>query len=132
MPEFTSSTLHFIKKCRGCQTVVSQCRCPGPNKRVEWVDSCPACPPTPRGFVNDVLYCYGGCGRRYEDFGLDVMLPTPLWNRIAVGAPFDETQTNIEREGRGGVLCAQCIVNRLLALPGVTVALMTTDAEPGN
>lgn len=193
---------HFMKKCRGCGAIVAQCRCPDPNKRVEWVESCSQCPasvaatvvpalspklytisdtviapertvpvgklralprfsqvastyfpsgdmqpngvgdwtpfryiqslidaPIPRGNVGGVLYCYGGCGRRYEDFGLDVILPTALWNRIAVGAPFDETQTDIEREGRGGVLCAQCIIDRLKALPGVTVALLTTDLD---
>ena len=59
-------------------------------------------------------YCYGGCGTRYVDFPYDVHLPTPLWNRITVGAPFDDTQTNIEREGRGGVLCPRCIVKRLV------------------
>jgi hypothetical protein len=77
-----------------------------------------------------VLYCYGGCGRRYADFGLDVVLPTHLWNRIAVGHPFDETPyPGVEREGRGGVLCAQCIVDRLARLPGVTVAFVTTDQQ---
>lgn len=123
---------HFMKKCRGCGAIVTQCRCPALDKRVEWVDSCDQCPPkpaVPRGPVDGVLYCYGGCGRRYEDFGLDVIVPTPLWNRIVVGAPFDETQTNIEKEGRGGVLCAQCIIDRLKTLPGVTVALVTTDVE---
>jgi hypothetical protein len=74
-----------------------------------------------------VVRCYGGCGLRYQDFGLDVILPTALWNRIAVGKPFDETQTDIERDGRGGVLCANCIVKRLAKLPGVTVAFLTTE-----
>lgn len=74
-----------------------------------------------RGVVGDKLYCYGGCGRLYQDFPCDVILPTPLWNRIAVGPPFDETQTNIEREGRGGVLCPACIMERLANLPGTTV-----------
>lgn len=84
---------------------------------------------THAGVVDGVLYCYGGCGRRYADFGLDVMLPAALWNEIAVGPPFDETQLNIRREGRGGVLCANCIVERLAKLSGVTVAHLTTD-EP--
>ncbi len=83
--------------------------------------------PLTGGFVGGVLYCYGGCGMRYADFPLDVILPTPLWNQIAVGPPFDETQQDIEREGRGGVLCAACIVKRLAALPGVTAALVTTE-----
>lgn len=30
---------HFIKKC-SCGTVVAQCRCPDPNKRVEIVTCC--------------------------------------------------------------------------------------------
>ena len=30
---------HFIKKC-SCGTVVAQCRCPSPNKRVEIVTCC--------------------------------------------------------------------------------------------
>lgn len=83
----------------------------------------------PAGWVDGVLYCYGGCGRRYEDFPLDVILPTPLWNRIAVGPPFDETQQNIEREGRGGTLCAACIVERLAKLPGVSVAFLSVARD---
>lgn len=35
---------HYITKCRGCQTVVEQCRCPSPTKEERWVKSCPACP----------------------------------------------------------------------------------------
>ena len=83
---------------------------------------------SPAGVVDGVLYCYGGCGTRYVDLPLDVILPTALWNQIAVGPPFDETQTGIEREGRGGVLCARCIVERLAKLPGTTVAFITTDS----
>jgi hypothetical protein len=84
--------------------------------------------PAPAGNVNGVLYCYGGCGRRYEDFGLDTILPTPLWNQIAVGPPFREPHPADEKEGRGGVLCAACIVLRLAKLPDTTVAHMTVDA----
>jgi hypothetical protein len=87
-------------------------------------------PPSPspsRGTVDGVLYCFGGCGRRYADFGLDVLLPTSLWNRIAVGPPFDETQEGIEREGRGGVLCAQCIVDRLATIQNVSAAFIGVD-----
>ena len=80
-----------------------------------------------RGLHEGTLYCYGGCGTRYSDFLRDVHLPTPLWNRIAVGAPFDETQTDIDREGRGGVLCPRCIVARLSALPDCTVITMGID-----
>lgn len=81
------------------------------------------------GKVDGVVYCYGGCGLKYADFPLDLILPTPLWNRIAVGPPFDETQTKVEREGRGGVLCAACIVKRLAKLTHMTVVFLTTDAE---
>ena len=40
---------HFIEKCKHCGTVISQCRCPDPNKEVKWA-ICKACkqsPPTP-------------------------------------------------------------------------------------
>lgn len=84
----------------------------------------------PAGTVNGDLYCYGGCGRRYEDFGLDTILPTPLWNQIAVGPPFREPHPSDEREGRGGVLCAACIVQRLADIPGTTVARLTVDLLP--
>jgi hypothetical protein len=83
--------------------------------------------PAPRGFVDGVLYCYGGCGRRYTDFPLDVILPNAEWNRIAVGEPYAEPRPSDEQEGRGGVLCAMCIVERLSQLPDVTVAFLTTD-----
>ena len=29
---------HFIKKCSKCKTVIIQCRCPSPDKIIEWVD----------------------------------------------------------------------------------------------
>ncbi|MGE0446332.1 MAG: hypothetical protein AB7P99_13970 [Vicinamibacterales bacterium] len=79
--------------------------------------------PPVAGWHDGVLYCYGGCGTRYCDFAKDVVLPTPLWNRIAVGLPFDESQTNVDREGRGGVLCPACIIARLAALPDCTAIL---------
>jgi hypothetical protein len=34
---------HFVTKCRACGSVVNQCRCPDPNKRVEWVEQCQRC-----------------------------------------------------------------------------------------
>jgi hypothetical protein len=74
----------------------------------------------PAGLVDGVLYCYGRCGTRYSDFPRDLNLPTGLWNRIAVGTPFDESEQKIDREGRGGVLCPACIVARLAALPDCT------------
>ena len=27
---------HFIKYCRVCQTVISQCRCPSKDKKILW------------------------------------------------------------------------------------------------
>lgn len=33
---------HYITKCRGCGTVVGQCRCMG-QKEERWVPSCPKC-----------------------------------------------------------------------------------------
>jgi len=86
--------------------------------------------PKPAGWHNGELYCYGGCGTRYADFPRDLSLPTSLWNRIAVGHPFDETQDDIEREGRGGVLCPFCIIRRLAALPGCTVIFADIDRPP--
>lgn len=83
----------------------------------------------PAGVVDGVLYCYGACGMKYSDFPLDLIVPTPIWNEIATGAPFDETQPNVDREGRGGVLCAACMVARLSKLPGVTVALLSVDRD---
>lgn len=77
-------------------------------------------PELPRGFVGGTLYCYGGCGTKYRDFP-DFLLPTPLWNRITVGPPFDNAPLPADdREGRGGVLCPSCIIQRLAALPECT------------
>lgn len=66
--------------------------------------------------------CYG-CGCADPDSPLDILLPTPLWNRIAVGPPFDESW-DASREGRGGLLCVRCIVDRLSKLEGVTAVFM--------
>ena len=79
---------------------------------------------TKLGWDDGILYCYGGCGTRYVDFVRDVSLPTALWNRIAVGAPFNETEVDIQREGRGGVLCPVCVIQRLAALSDCTVIMM--------
>lgn len=35
---------HFKKVCRLCGTVIAQCRCPSPEKRIEWVNGCDYCP----------------------------------------------------------------------------------------
>jgi hypothetical protein len=82
----------------------------------------------PAGHFCGVLYCYGGCGTPYNEMGLDVLLPTALWNRIAVGPPFDPTEyPGIEREGRGGVLCAACTVARLSALTECTALFLDIE-----
>ena len=33
---------HFIKKCKVCQVVMAQCRCPSPDKEIQW-DVCAKC-----------------------------------------------------------------------------------------
>jgi hypothetical protein len=55
-------------------------------------------------------YCCADCGMPYADFPLDVVLPDDQWLLI-------------HPEGPGGVLCAQCIVNRAgnIKMPYVTV-----------
>jgi len=35
--------MHFICKCRKCKRIVSQCRCPGKDKIVRYVDCCAIC-----------------------------------------------------------------------------------------
>ncbi len=115
--------IHFdTSTCEVCAPVVAPA--PGLNP--------PVAPPAPEtvNVVAAPLYCFGGCGTRYEDFPCDLVLPTPLWNRIATGAPFDETQPNTEREGRGGVLCPACIVKRLAQLISCIEAGSQTVAPP--
>jgi hypothetical protein len=82
----------------------------------------------PRGWHDGTLFCYGGCGTKYADVPCDMNLPTGLWNRVAVGAPFDESDRS-DGEGRGGVLCPACIVKRLAALPDCSV-VFADIAEP--
>jgi len=49
------------------------------------------------------------CGKRYEEFPLDVVIPDDQWLAIHAGRS-------------GGVLCVNCIVARAAErLPGVTV-----------
>lgn len=43
------------------------------------------------------------CDKKYEDFGIDITLPTAQWNSIC---PED------------GLLCGGCIVNRCASLKG--------------
>lgn len=33
---------HFVTKCSHCDRVITQCRCPGPNKEIR-LDTCEAC-----------------------------------------------------------------------------------------
>lgn len=35
---------HFIEKCKSCKIVISQCRCPDPNKEERW-SLCKLCGP---------------------------------------------------------------------------------------
>ncbi len=35
--------MHHIIKCRKCERVVSQCRCPDKNKTVIYTDACAYC-----------------------------------------------------------------------------------------
>lgn len=84
----------------------------------------------PAGWHSGQLYCYGGCGRRYGSMP-DISLPTALWNRIAVGPPFDETKEGTEREGRGGVLCPVCVIERLSALNDCIVLKADMESRQG-
>ena len=38
---------HIIVKCKGCEAVLSQCRCPAENKHVQW-SLCAACAAKPK------------------------------------------------------------------------------------
>lgn len=50
---------HYIEKCRVCEAVVSQCRCPAPNKELRLVlcKSCEAKKPSEPPDVVDVVRC---------------------------------------------------------------------------
>ncbi len=63
--------------------------------------------------------CYD-CGRPYESFDLDVIVPNGQWKKICP-VPYDG-------EGGGGLLCPDCIVKRGSKIPGVTVAHLIFDA----
>ena len=56
--------------------------------------------------------CCMDCQRRYDAFGLDVVLPKEQWKMI--------------HPDEQGVLCTQCIVNRAEKM-GAIVAFMTID-----
>ena len=51
-----------------------------------------------------------GCGKHYDEFPLDVVLPNEQWLQIS------------PRPDGGGVLCAACIVERGSKLPEITFA----------
>lgn len=63
----------------------------------------------------DVLCCMD-CPKPYSEFGLDLHVPRAQWLAI--------------NPNEGGVLCAQCIVNRLAKLPGVTVVHAIAEISP--
>jgi hypothetical protein len=54
---------HYIKKCKECQTVIGQCRCPAENKFVEWAvcEKCSA-PNRVRDSKARLILTYGGEG----------------------------------------------------------------------
>lgn len=59
------------------------------------------------------------CGRPYEGFEIDTVLPDDQWAEI--------------HPEKDGVLCPGCIVQRAAALPGVIVAHMTIErSEPAD
>lgn len=60
-----------------------------------------------------MLRCHG-CGKKYAKFPLDTNLPDYLWLKIS------------PRPDGGGILCADCILERLRKL-GATVAFLTVD-----
>lgn len=35
--------MHFIMKCKKCERIISQCRCPDKNKTVRYMESCAIC-----------------------------------------------------------------------------------------
>lgn len=57
------------------------------------------------------------CGLPYEAFPLDVNLPRSQWMEI-------------HPEGEGGLLCAQCIVERAAKVPGCTVVHAVLEIAP--
>ena len=56
------------------------------------------------------------CGLRYEDFGLDVILPRPQWLTI--------------HPNEHGLLCARCIVARAAKVPGATCCHLIIEVAP--
>jgi len=61
------------------------------------------------------------CGLLYQEFGIDTTLPDNQW-------------LTIHPEGRGGLLCANCIVKRASRLPGIIATRMVLEicSPPNN
>lgn len=57
------------------------------------------------------------CGLPYESFGLDTTLSDEQWIMI-------------HPQGEGGLLCANCIINRASHLPGIIAARMALEILP--
>ena len=56
------------------------------------------------------------CGKSYSDFGMDVVLPRRQWLTI--------------HPDNHGLLCAQCIVNRVSKIPEATVIHAVVEIRP--
>lgn len=56
----------------------------------------------------------GDCGLPYDEFGIDTTLSNNQW-------------AIIHPEGRGGLLCANCMVKRASHLPGIIAARMVLE-----
>jgi len=54
------------------------------------------------------------CGRPYETFDLDVVVPDEQWRDICPTPPSGDSD--------GGILCGACVICRGSKLPGVVVA----------
>lgn len=57
------------------------------------------------------------CGKDYDQFGIDTVIPNAQWNLI-----------HPEREG--GILCASCMVLRASKISSITVAHMIFEVTP--
>ena len=62
----------------------------------------------------DIVNCCKDCELPYQEFGIDTTLPDEQWLMI-------------HPEGFGGLLCANCIVNRASHLPGIIAARMRLE-----
>ena len=56
-----------------------------------------------------------GCGKPYDEFPLDVVLPDQQWEQIS------------GRTDGSGILCTACIIERGSRLPGITVAKLVFE-----